>query len=159
MDAARVCARRYGLAQVLDPRMDTAGCIYEEQLDAAPLLDAQMDSADVTILAQDYGIPAGLTTDMGLYASRFPYGTRLTHGDFVRVEQAENVLLQCGFEQVRVRVHADVARIEVDPASFEQIMQPDMRTQILQRLHQLGYSFVALDLDGYRPHSMDEPLA
>ena len=74
------------------------------------------------------------------------------------VDQAEQLLLDLGFHQVRVRIHGSIARIEILPAEFERILQEDNREKIYTTLKELGFSYVTLDLLGYRTGSMNETL-
>ena len=74
------------------------------------------------------------------------------------VDQAEQLLLDLGFHQVRVRIHGSIARIEILPAEFEKILQEENRTRIYTELKALGFSYVTLDLMGYRTGSMNETL-
>ena len=72
------------------------------------------------------------------------------------VEQAEQLLLQLGFHQMRVRIHGKLARIEVMPQEFERLMQEEVREQVIARFRSYGFSYVAMDLAGYRTGSMNE---
>ena len=71
------------------------------------------------------------------------------------VDQAEQLLLDMGFHQLRVRIHDKLARIEVQPSEFEKIMQEENRTKIFHALKQYGFTYVTLDLQGYRTGSMN----
>ena len=74
------------------------------------------------------------------------------------VDQAEQMLLDLGFHQMRVRIHGKVARIELLPEEFERIMKEEVRTKIYQEFKNIGFDYVALDLLGYRTGSMNETL-
>ena len=74
------------------------------------------------------------------------------------VEQAERLLSSCGFLQFRVRIHDRLARIEVMPEDFSRLMEDGLRQQVTARLKEYGFSYVALDLQGYRMGSMNETL-
>lgn len=89
-------------------------------------------------------------------ASRFPYGTTITAEALKRVEQAENLLHDKGFTQVRVRVHNDMARIELLPDEIARLLDEPMRQDIVNGLKTLGYRYVTLDLQGYRSGSLNE---
>ena len=74
------------------------------------------------------------------------------------VEQAEQLLLELGFRQMRVRIHGTIARIEVLPEDFEKLIAPDIREKIYTALQDYGFSYAAMDLRGYRTGSMNETL-
>ena len=74
------------------------------------------------------------------------------------VECAEQLLLDLGFHQVRVRIHGSAARIEIIPAEFSKMTEPDINIKVTKELHSYGFSYVSLDLDGYRTGSMNEVL-
>ena len=74
------------------------------------------------------------------------------------VDRAEQHLLDMGFHQVRVRIHGTIARIEILPFEFEKILQEDIRKEVYEKLQSYGFTYVALDLMGYRTGSMNETL-
>ena len=74
------------------------------------------------------------------------------------VDQAEQLLLDLGFHQVRVRIHGTIARIELLPQEFEKLLSEDVRKTVCRRFKALGFSYVTLDLLGYRTGSMNETL-
>ncbi|MBQ6112385.1 MAG: TIGR00268 family protein, partial [Synergistaceae bacterium] len=82
----------------------------------------------------------------------------ITHEKLKMIEHAEGLLLSLGFRQMRVRIHGDIARIEIMPDDFMRIIQNDVRTKIYDSLKALGFSYVTLDLSGYRTGSMNESL-
>ena len=75
------------------------------------------------------------------------------------VERAEELMIKLGFRQLRVRIHGKIARIEVMPEDFSRIIQEDIRTKIYDSLKALGFSYVTLDLKGYRTGSMNETIS
>jgi uncharacterized protein len=75
------------------------------------------------------------------------------------VDKAEQLLLDLGFTQVRVRIHNKLARIEISPQEFDKIMMPECRDTVYAKLKEYGFSYVSLDLKGYRTGSMNETLA
>lgn len=91
-------------------------------------------------------------------ASRVPYGISLTRDILLRVEKAEDILARMGFKQFRVRHHGDLARIEIMINDFERLMLYEMRKQIIIQLKSLGYTYVTLDLQGYRTGSLNEAM-
>ncbi|MDE6031871.1 MAG: TIGR00268 family protein, partial [Oscillospiraceae bacterium] len=75
------------------------------------------------------------------------------------IERAEQKLLDLGFRQVRVRIHGNIARIEIDPSEFGKIVQPDTAEALNKYLHELGFLYVTLDLGGYQTGSMNKTLS
>jgi uncharacterized protein len=125
----------------------------------APLQDAGMTKADIRALSKELGLPTWNTPSMACLASRFPYGTPLSEEGLSRVDAAENFLRErCGLEQLRVRDHWPIARIEVLEADMAALFEADVRTLIVTRFHELGYTYVTLDLAGFRSGSMNAVL-
>jgi uncharacterized protein len=92
-------------------------------------------------------------------SSRFPYGETITPENVRRVDMAEAFLRTLGLRQVRVRHHGDTARIEVPPEQIALLARDDVRAQVVARFKELGYTYVTLDLQGYRTGSMNETLS
>ena len=126
----------------------------------APLLEAGFTKEDVRDLSRHLGLRTWDKPAMACLSSRFPYGTRITNEKLLQVERAED-LLRCelGFAQVRVRHHGDVARIEVPLAEMTRLLEEPTRREILRRFKEIGYTYVAFDLEGFRSGSMNEVLA
>ena len=122
----------------------------------SPLAAAGLTKADVRQLGRKYGVPNFDRPQMACLASRFPYGEEITPAKLQAVEAAEDALAELGFRQVRCRRHGPVARVEVAAAELKRALTPDLRQRIAERLHELGFLYVTLDLDGYRPGSMAE---
>jgi uncharacterized protein len=122
----------------------------------SPLQEAGFTKADVRAASKKLGLPTWNMPSNACLASRLPYGTPITRERLRQIEEAERLLHNLGFNQVRVRVHGDVARIEVEPESLPTLL--DNRRQILPELRRLGFSYVTADLEGYRTGSMDETL-
>jgi len=122
----------------------------------SPLLDVGLTKADVRYLGRELGVPGWDTPPGGCIATRVPYGTELTVGLLERIAEAETVIRSFGIAQVRVRTYPDgLARIEVEPDDFEVVLGPAALRKIRERLHELGYKYVTLDLDAFRSGSMD----
>ncbi|HYG56644.1 MAG TPA: ATP-dependent sacrificial sulfur transferase LarE [Symbiobacteriaceae bacterium] len=123
----------------------------------APLREAGLNKDGIRELSRRLGLPTWNKAAAACLASRIPYGTPITRERLAQVEAAENRLWGLGFRQVRVRHHGDTARIEVP--------QPDMAALLVERasvvngLKDLGFTYVSLDLQGYRTGSMNEGLA
>ncbi len=125
----------------------------------APLAEAGMTKADIRALSRQRGLPTWDHPAAACLASRIPYGTALTRDALERVEQAEAALqaLLPG-QQLRVRDHYPIARVEVPDGMLERIVEPSLRSAIVERLHAAGYRYVTLDLEGYRMGSLNESI-
>lgn len=119
----------------------------------SPLAAVHMHKDEVRNLASEYGITLAKKPASPCLATRFPYGTRLRYEDMRRVERAEEFLRGEGFYNVRVRVHGDIARIEVDEKDMGKILS--LRQGLLAYFRDLGYAYITLDLEGFRSGSMD----
>jgi uncharacterized protein len=86
------------------------------------------------------------------------YGETIDEEKLGMVDKAEQLLLNLGFHQLRVRIHGKLARIEVEPEEFGRLMEEETRTKIYDALKSYGFSYVTLDLKGYRTGSMNETL-
>ena len=120
-----------------------------------PLLDAGIGKAEVRRLARELGLPTWDAPQQACLASRIPYGSPITAERLAAVAAAERVLRELGFRQCRVRHHGDVARVEVEPGDVARAAG-EAREAILAGLHAAGFTYVALDLDGFRSGSMNE---
>jgi uncharacterized protein len=130
----------------------------------SPLKEAGLTKAEIRAISKELGLPTWNQPARPCLATRFPYGTRITPEGLARVEAAEGYLDVLGLSDLRVRVHATsagggaVARIEVSPEEITRLAQPEMRAQIVTRFKELGYAYVALDLEGYRRGSLNVSL-
>jgi len=125
----------------------------------SPLIDCGIGKADVRAIAKALGLPNADKPSNACLASRFPYGQIITRDKMDRVAQAEDIVkIISGTKQVRVRDHGDIARIEVGKDERNSFFDESIMDLIHQRLRKLGYSYVTLDLAGYRSGSMDETL-
>ena len=122
----------------------------------SPLQEAGLNKSEIRNLARALGLPNWDKPSAACLSSRIPYGTSITLETLSQVEGAELALRQMGLGQVRVRHHDQIARIEVEPDDFEQVLAH--REQILEQLKSLGYTYVTLDLAGFRSGSMNEVL-
>ena len=124
----------------------------------SPLLEAGLTKAEIRLLSQELGLETWNKPSFACLASRFVYGEAITDKRLSMVDQAEQTLLDLGFRQFRVRIHGDLARIEILPEEFAQIMKAETRDRITRNLKEYGFSYVTLDLTGYRTGSMNEVL-
>jgi uncharacterized protein len=125
----------------------------------APLLLSGLSKADVRALSKELGLPTWDKPGSPCLSSRLPYGSPVSEGRLRQVEEAENLLrLELGFTEVRVRHHGPVARIEIPPDEFARLLLPNVRGKVVERLRNLGFSFVSMDLEGFRSGRMNEGL-
>jgi len=157
-------ARTEGLAVVADgSNADDAGDYRpgrkagEELAVSSPLLEAGLTKMEIREISREWGLPTWKKPSFACLSSRFPYGTAITSGALTRIEKAEDYLKSLGLAQLRVRHHDPIARIEVDPESFSLLLDPEVRRGLIERFRELGYSYVTLDLEGYRTGSLNEP--
>lgn len=125
----------------------------------SPLCEAGLSKAEIRELSRYLGLPGWDKPSFACLASRLAYGETITAEKLRRVEQAEDLLLAHGFRQLRVRVHGELARIEVPPEEIGRLAADGLRQQVCGALRDLGFRYVALDLDGYRTGSMNEALS
>ena len=104
------------------------------------------------------GLPTWEKPSFACLASRFVYGEEITAEKLEMVDRAEQLLLDRGFRQLRVRMHGTLARIELLPEELEKLMDAESRAEVDAALKEMGFSYVTLDLLGYRTGSMNETL-
>jgi uncharacterized protein len=122
----------------------------------SPLIEAGLGKADIRALSRHLGLPTWDKPSGACLASRIPYGTPITPQRLRQIDHAEQFLHSLGISQVRVRLHGDVARIEVETHSLPLLL--DNRSAIVRQLRGLGFSYVTADLEGYRTGSLNETL-
>ena len=121
-----------------------------------PYIEAGITKADIRAIARERGLGFWDKPSAACLSSRIPYGEEITDEKLRMIEVAEAVLHQAGFVQARVRCHNGIARIEVIPEELDRLFA--MRDVIVPALKKAGFSYIALDLEGYRVGSMDEVL-
>ena len=124
----------------------------------SPLEEAGLSKAEVRTISREMGLRTWSKPAYACLASRIPYGERITEEVLRRVEESERYLRQLGFNQVRVRSHGRLARIEVAAEEVGKLAEPSLREAIVARLKELGFGYVTGDLQGYRSGSMNEAL-
>lgn len=124
----------------------------------SPLREAGLTKADIRLLSKGLGLPTWDKQSFACLSSRFVYGETITREKLSMVDRAEQLLLDYGFHQVRVRIHGQIARIEVLPEEFAKLIQEDIRRDIAEKLTKFGFTYVTMDLKGYRTGSMNETL-
>lgn len=120
---------------------------------ASPLANAGMTKEDVRTLAAEYGIPASNKPSTPCLATRFEYGMTLSYDKIRKVEKAEEYIRALGFYNVRLRVHGDVARIEVDSEDILKLIE--LKSEVVMFVKSLGFKYVTVDLEGFISGSMD----
>lgn len=130
----------------------------EELRVKSPLREAGFTKADIRELSHELSLTTWNKQSNACLATRFPYGEELSLVRLSQVDQAEQSLAGFGFSQLRVRVHGEVARIEVPLNQVQRLVDEPTRTEIVDKLKRLGFAYVTLDLSGYRTGSMNEQL-
>ena len=158
-------AEQHGMKYVADgSNMDDLGdyrpgmLALKELGVSSPLREAGLTKENIRSLSREMGLPTWDKQPFACLASRFPYGEEITPEKLRMIDKAEQFLLDLGFKQVRVRHHGDVARIEVARNERSRFFDTDMMDKISERLKEVGFRYVTLDLQGYRTGSMNEGL-
>lgn len=124
----------------------------------SPLKAARLTKDDIRRYSKELGLPTWDKPSYACLASRIPYYDKITVRKLKMIGRAEDILRRCGFSQVRVRCHGDIARIEVDPREIGKFSKGTAASGIARRLKKLGFKYVTVDLRGYRTGSMNETL-
>ncbi len=124
----------------------------------SPLKEVGLTKEEIRLLSKEMGLPTWDKQSSACLASRIPYGQPITKENLSMVERAENYLATLGFKQVRVRHHNDLARIEVGADEQSRFCESNLMQQVHAELKKIGYTFVALDMQGYRMGSMNEAI-
>lgn len=122
----------------------------------SPLNQAGFSKQDVRDLAAKLNISVAKRPSAPCLLTRFPYGTKITEEKLNRLESAESFVRNLGFDKFRVRDHANIARIELEIKDFDKFIEK--RADVIDEFKALGFSYVTLDLEGFRSGSMDEGL-
>ena len=166
IDKLQEVAKREGLQYILiglnfddlgDFRPGTKAA--QEKGARSPLQEAGLTKAEIRILSRHLGLPTWNKPAFACLSSRFPYGEDITRKKLTQVDLAEEFLRSLGFYQFRVRHHQTIARLEIDLADFERLLDTGIRDHIVAKLKELGFAYITLDLQGYRMGSMNEVLA
>lgn len=138
---------------------------YRPGLDAAtqygvrsPLVEANLEKKDIRVLSREMGLPTWDKPAQACLSSRIPYGTMVTVEALTTIAKAEKYLREKGFKQLRVRHHENIARIEISADDFDVLTSEPLRTEVPSYFKSLGYSYVTLDLEGFRSGSLNEIL-
>lgn len=124
-----------------------------------PLMVASMSREDIRQISRMADLETWNKNPISCLATRLPYETLLEPKTLLRIDRAEEFLDSCGFAGVRVRVHADVVRIEIQPQSLARMVEDPLRSQVCRELKSLGFAYITVDLEGFRSGSMDLHLS
>jgi uncharacterized protein len=125
----------------------------------SPLAECSLSKPDIRILSRKLGLETWDRPAAPCLASRFPYGQRITPELLKKVESAEEFLKTLGMTTVRVRVHGDMARIEMPEEDMPRILEDGLRRRVAEALRSLGFCFISLDLEGFRSGSMNRTVS
>ncbi len=130
----------------------------EELKVKSPLKEAKLNKKEIRTLARRRDLPVWDKPSFACLSSRFPYGVKIEEEKLTRVDEGEDFLQSFDFDQLRLRHHDDeTARIEVDAEELDRVLEH--RKEIIEKLKQLGYTYVTLDIEGYRTGSMNEVIS
>lgn len=121
-----------------------------------PFIEAGITKQEIRDIARELGLPVWQKPSAACLASRIPYGDAITAGKLRMIEDAEAYLAGLGIGQLRVRLHGNLARIEVNKEDTGKLLE--QQSAVVRHLKSLGFAYVTLDLEGYRSGSMDEVL-
>ena len=124
----------------------------------SPLRYAGLTKDEIRVLSKEMGLDTWNKQSFACLSSRFVYGETISEEKLRMVDHAEQLLLDLGFHQVRIRVHGNIARIEVLPEEFEKLVHEHVRNRVYREMKAIGFSYVTMDLGGYRTGSMNETL-
>ena len=163
MDWAAPLAERLGArVVVLGTNTDDTGD-YRPGIQAAadrgaraPMIEAELGKAEIRELSRELGLRTWDKPQLACLSSRFPYGTKITSERLRRVDAFEDGLRALGFAQLRVRFHDTIARLELDRDDLARAVEPEIRADIMALGKRLGFTYVALDLGGFRSGSLNE---
>ncbi len=124
----------------------------------SPLRIAGMMKEDIRVLSRFFGLPTWDKPSFACLSTRFEYGDEITEEKLAMVDKGEQLLLDLGFSQVRVRVHGKMARIEILPEEFSKLIEENNRKKIYESFREYGFTYVSMDLMGYRTGSMNAML-
>ena len=124
----------------------------------SPLKDAGLTKEDIRLISKELGLPTWDKPSYACLASRFVYGEEITKEKLRSVDRAEQFLIDLGFRQERVRLHGNLARIEVPEEDIPKLTKDNIRKKIYEEFKKAGFSYVTIDMLGFRSGSMNETL-
>ena len=119
---------------------------------------AGLTKAEIRVLSKRYGLPTADKPASPCLASRIPYGEPVTAEKLQQIEQGEAFLRGLGLRDCRVRHHGNLARLEIPCERIAEFAQPEVREKVVKRFKEIGFTFVALDLQGFRSGGLNEVL-
>ncbi|MBI4383423.1 MAG: ATP-dependent sacrificial sulfur transferase LarE [Nitrospinae bacterium] len=125
----------------------------------SPLRDAGFTKADIRALSREMGLSTWEKPAMACLSSRIPYGQPVTPEKLAMIEHAEDFLISLGFKQMRVRHHGDIARIELPKEEIAAFFSGDIAGRVQRAFKEIGFKYVAVDIEGYRTGSLNEAVA
>jgi pyridinium-3,5-biscarboxylic acid mononucleotide sulfurtransferase len=121
----------------------------------SPLAEAEFTKKEIRHFSREINLATWDEPSYSCLATGIPCGEELTESKLKTIELAEGFIRSLGFRQVRVRYHYPLARIEVDPQDIPRIIEPGLRKKAVERLKSLDFKYITIDMEGYRPGSMD----
>lgn len=156
-------ASELGFSYVLDGSNSDDLKDYRPGRDAAvelgvrsPLMEAGLSKSEIRELSKELGLFTWNKPSFACLSSRFPYGTEITIDRLKKVGSCEEILKDLGFSQFRVRYHGEVARIEVPEIEMPKLLNKSVRDKVVELFKKEGFTYVTLDIEGYRTGSMNE---
>jgi pyridinium-3,5-biscarboxylic acid mononucleotide sulfurtransferase len=122
----------------------------------APLKEAGLGKSEIRAIARCLSVPVWNKPAMACFSSRIPYGTRVDVASLRMIYQAEKLLRELGFHQLRVRHHDKIARIEVERSELPRLIEDEVSRAVTEGLRRIGYLYITVDLQGFRSGSMNE---
>ncbi len=130
----------------------------KEQRIRHPLVEADMTKDDIRRLSRDFNLPTWDKPAIACLTSRFPYGVEINLERLGKIAACEKTLKELGFREFRVRYHEDLVRIEAGAKEIDRLLDPAVRETIVTRFKEIGFTYVSVDLEGYRTGSMNEAI-
>ncbi|WP_258358966.1 ATP-dependent sacrificial sulfur transferase LarE [Moorella sulfitireducens (nom. illeg.)] len=162
----RELARENGLKTIVDGANADDSGDFRPGIQAAaefgirsPLQEVKLTKAEIRQLARYLDLPNWDKPSMACLSSRIPYGQAITPEKLGQVAAAEAFLRQLGLREIRVRHHGPIARLEVSPSAFTLLIDAKIREKLVNHLHKLGFTYITLDLEGFRSGSMNAVLS
>lgn len=123
----------------------------------SPLIEVGLTKAEIRALSKDKGLATWSKPASPCLSSRFPYGIKITREALKKVELAEEFLKQLGFDELRVRYHVDLAKIELTQRDISKLLNKRIRNSVVDRFKELGFKYITVDLEGFRSGRLNEP--
>jgi len=120
----------------------------------SPLVEVKLTKKEIRLLSKKLGLPTWAKPAQACLASRIPYGNKITKEKLTKIAQTEAYLKKLGVENLRVRNHGKIVRIETSPESFQTLLKNSKK--IIREFKKLGFTYITLDLEGYRTGSLNE---